>query len=466
MAIETRFIPGTQTRVPFLLRLAAFGVFFFPSNMVLKPLGAIGTIPLLLALLLLGIWACSVLFGLQDPFDAPHPGRVGMGLLLVGTSASYAALYGGYTGGSDVVARAAADRWLLLLLGSAGIILVTAQASRTFEGAMAVARALLAGGVFCCLVALVQFIFRIDPMTWIQTGMPGFTDNGGNTPFQVRGPLVRVAGSTFHSIELAVVSAMLLPLSIWRGIYDTAGRKWMHWAGTALLVFAIASTVSRSGILGLVVGLAVLIPFLPKVARRWALVAAPAALAFLFLVIPGLMGTLTASLTAGGDDPSIATRTNNYPRVAAMVAEHPYLGVGPGNYMPRDAIYILDNQYLNALVTTGAVGLIGTIVYLSLPGLSSVVAARASRLPQLRCLAGALAAAGLVAAVCSLTFDSMSFPVFALTYPFVVGLAGGCWNMIRHELDQRKQGTAMPGRDTRRPCPPAGSPRAATYEED
>jgi len=39
----------------------------------------------------------------------------------------------------------------------------------------------------------------------------------------------------------------------------------------------------------------------------------------------------------------------------------------------------------------------------------------------------------MVAAVCSLTFDSMSFPVFALTYPVLVGLSGSVWLMAKSE---------------------------------
>ncbi|WP_426002679.1 O-antigen ligase family protein [Paenarthrobacter sp. NyZ202] len=455
--------PGKGTsHVPLLLKFAAFGIFFFPSNMVLKPLGAVGTLPLIIALLLLAVWVCSVLFGLTNPLENRHPGRMGFVLLWVGTCASYAAMYSGYTGGSESPARAAADRWLILLLASAGIILVTAEAVRTLNAAIALTRALLAGAAFCCLVAVVQFFFRVDPMQWLQMAMPGFTNNGGNTAFQIRGAMMRVSGSTFHSIELAVICSMLLPLSIWRSLYDVKGRKWVHWTITALLVFAIASTVSRSGILGLLAGMAVFIPFLPRMARRWAFIAAPAIVAALFLGVPGLVGTLTASLTAGDNDPSITTRTNNYPRVAAMVEERPFFGVGPGNYMPSNAIHILDNQYLNATVTIGLVGLVGLIAYLTLPGLSTLLAARASRIPALRCLAGAVAAAGIVAAVCSFTFDSMSFPVFALTYPFIVGLAGGAWNMVRREIQLKEPGEAPhhepPERpSTTQPLPKEGS---------
>ncbi|MGJ3191061.1 O-antigen ligase family protein [Paenarthrobacter sp. FR1] len=450
--------------VSLLLKFAAFAVFFFPSNMIIKPIGAVGTIPIMLALLLLAFWLCSALFGLHNPFRTSHPGRLGLGLLWVGTCASYVALFSGFTGNTNVSAQAAADRWLILILASAGIALVATEAVRTLNDAMSLVRAILAGAFFCCLVALVQFLFRVNPMVWIQEAMPGFTDNGGNTAFQVRGFMTRVAGSTFHSIELAVVCSMLLPLSIWRGIYDRTGHKWLHWAGTGLLVVAIASTVSRSGVLGLVVGMLVFIPFLPRVARRWALVAAPTAMAALFVAIPGLVGTLTSSFTAGQSDPSLTTRTNNYPRVAEMFGELPFLGLGPGNYLPDNALHILDNQYLNSLVTLGLVGFIGMVAYLVLPFTSSVLAARASRLPALRSLAGAVAAGGAVAAACSLTFDSMAFPVFALVYPFIVGLGGGTWTMVRREIELRE--SAVPHQETGGP-PRNGLPvKPSTLNEE
>ena len=418
---------------PLLLRIVAFGVFFFPSSMVLGGLGAAATVPLLLSAGLFLLWTVSVLLGMHDPVGYRHPGRLALVALILATCLSYIGLVSGWTGGSTPVVRASADRWMILLTASAGIVLVTAERVRTMTDALVLVRALLAGGVFCCLVAVVQFYLRVNPMEWIQVAMPGFTYNGGDTPFQERGSFVRVSGSTFHSIELAVVAAMLLPLSIWRGLYDPVGRKWVHWCGTALLVFALASTVSRSGVLGLVVGMMTFLPFLPRGARRWFGMVFPVVLATLFLTVPGLVSTIGTSVTADESDPSISNRTDNYPRVAAMFEERPIFGTGPGNYVPQNAVFILDNQYLNTTVTLGIVGLLAVILYLLLPGLAGVQAARVARTESLKCLAGAIASAGLVAGVCSLGFDSLSFPVFSLVYPLFVGLGGAVWILVKRE---------------------------------
>lgn len=435
--------PAPQ-RVPLLLCAIAFGILFFPSNMVLSPLGAVGSLPMVLALVLGAFYVVSVVTGLHDPIGFRHPGRIGLALLLLSTCISYVLLYAGLTGGSIVPARAAADRWLLLVLASAAVASATTESVRTQRDVLRLVRWLMAGAFFCGLVALIQFVFTVNPMEWVAKAMPGFVNNGGDTPFQERGSLTRVAGSTFHSIELAAVAAMLLPLSVWRAVYDDRGRKWFHWATVALLIFALSSTVSRTSLLGALIALIVFVPFLGPVGRRWVLVLTPIAVGLLFLLIPGLIGTLSSSVTAGEDDPSVANRTNNYPRVAHMVSEHVFFGKGPGNYVAENATQILDNQYLGMTVTQGFVGLIAITFYLFLPGLAALLAALSASAPRLRALGGAVAAGGLVAATCSFTFDSFSFPVFALTYPFFVGLSGAIWMMVKKERRVLLDASRMP----------------------
>ena len=422
-----------EGRTPLLLRFTAFAMFFFPSSMVIKAIGASGTVPMILCILLLLFWLASWIWRMHDPVNVRHPGRLAGAIFVLGVIASYVSLYGGWTGDATVAGFASADRWLILAFASLGLILVAAETVKTMADVLQLLRWLLAGAFFCCLVGVVQFVGHVNPMEWIKLAMPGFTDNGGDTPFQLRGNLVRVAGSTFHSIEFAVVSAMVLPLSIWRALYDPKGKRWFHWVQTALLVFAVAATVSRSGTLAAVVAIAVLVPFLPRLARVWALTILPFVVVALFLGVPGFIATITGALSADTSDPSISTRVNNYPRVAQMLDERPWFGVGPGNYVPKNALQILDNQYLNSAVSMGIVGLFCVGIYLILPGLASLHAARHAVSPALRCLAGASAAGLLVAAVCSATFDSLSFPTFALCYPLLVGLGGAIWILVSQE---------------------------------
>lgn len=409
--------------------------------MVLEPVGASSSLAQLLALGLFGLWALSSLLGLHDPVAFRHPGRAAVLALLLASCLSYAHLFAGLSGASTIDGRAAADRWMLLMIAAAGIAFVTTDGVRTVKDAMAVVRWVIAGGAVCSLAALIQFTTRTNPVEWISALMVGFVENGDFDAFQARGSLMRVAGTTLHPIELGVVSAMLLPIAIWWALYDKQGRKPLHWAVVGLSVLANALTVSRSALLALVVAVAVTVPFLPKLARQWATIIVPLGAAGLFIAIPGLISTLFNAATAGSSDPSITYRTEDYPLALRLVADRPWLGTGPGTWTPTNALDIFDNEYLLTAVTMGVVGLVGLIAYLVVPALAALAAARNAEGADVKLLAASAAAAGFVAMVASGTFDSMSFPVFALLYPFFIGLSGASWLMVKSRTEP---GPAVP----------------------
>lgn len=419
--------------VPLLLRATAAACFVFPSNMVLEPLGAAGYVAHVLALLVFALWGVSVLFGLHHTLDREHPGRMVLAALFVVSCASYAAMYVGISGASTDATRASADRWMLLMVASSGIVLMTTETARTVDAALQLVRALLLGAVFCSLVAAYQFVTHTDPMSWYQSVLPGFKDNGGNQPFQERGSFLRVAGSTFHPIELGVIASMLLPLALWRALYDGQGRKWLHWAGAGLIVFAIAATISRSGLLGVVTVAIVFLPFLPSKSRQWTMLGFAGAAIILFLAVPGFVATLFGTVTAGTADTSITARLEDYPRVEAMVAAKPWLGIGPGAYLTLNAIEVLDNQYLKTIVEMGVPGFLALLAYMVVPGAAAWTAAFRATAERLKTLSAAVAASCLVAAPAAAAFDFLGFPVVALIYPFCIGLSGTVWLLVANE---------------------------------
>ena len=430
-----------RTGPGWLLKATAFSVMAIPPYMVLQPIGASSSVTQMLALALFVFWALSSVLGLHDPVKFRHPGRAAVIALIFASSLSYAHLFAGLSGASTIDGRAAADRWMLLMFAVAGIAFVTTDSVRTVKDAMVVVRWILAGGAVCSVTALIQFSTGTNPVEWITGLMVGFVDNGGANPFQVRGAFMRVGGTTMHPIELGVVTAMLLPLALWRALYDTQGRKPLHWALVGLLAIANAVTVSRSGLLALVIALVVVVPFMPKVARQWATLVLPLGAAGLFIGVPGLISTLFNSATAGSTDSSITSRTEDYPLALRLVSARPWLGTGPGTWTPTNALDIFDNEYLQTAVTMGVVGVVGLIAYLLVPALAALTAARNAEGGELRLLAASAAAAGLIAVVTSGTFDSMSFPVFALSYPFFIGLSGASWLMV---MSQKESGLSIP----------------------
>jgi O-antigen ligase len=187
--------------------------------------------------------------------------------------------------------------------------------------------------------------------------------------------------------------------------------------------------VSRSAIIAVVVAFGVLLVLMPPVPRLAALCAVPFVVAGAFMSAPGLIGTLASLFTAGTDDPSIAFRVNDYPLAERVWQEAPWFGHGGGTWMPVDSLNIFDNQFLSTAVELGLVGVVALSVFLVVPAIAALIARRRSASPELRLLCAALAGAGFAAPLCSVTFDSLSFPMFVNVYALVIGLIGACWRL-------------------------------------
>lgn len=417
-----------------LLKILVLIVLVLPSYMVVGAFGASGSAGQLLALVIFVLWLIAAAFGLHNSMPYGHPGRAALLLWIVASCASYAAMFAGFSGSNDEAGRAAADRWLILVLAGAGITLVTTETVRTLDAVRSLSRWAMAGAAFCSVVAIIQFAFKINPMQWVASIMIGFEDNGSGTAFQSREAFMRVAGTTMHPIELGVVCSMLLPLSVWWALFDTSVRPWMRYSVPVLLFVGNVITVSRTGLIGLAIAALILIPYLPSLARRWAFVAVPLGIAALFLLVPGMVSTLFSSATAGSSDSSITYRTDDYPLAWQLFFERPWLGLGPGTWMPEDKKNVFDNQYLLTVATMGGVGLLALLTYFLAPFFASLTAAHHARNLEVRTLAGAIGAAMLVAAVSAGTFDAMSFQTFALICPLFVGLSGVVWLMVKQEM--------------------------------
>ena len=228
---------------------------------------------------------------------------------------------------------------------------------------------------------------------------------------------------------------MLTPLAIWLGLYDRRKSNFKRWAPLGLIVLGVATSVSRSAILSVVVAFAVLVVLLPPIPRLAALCVVPIAIAGLFVSAHGLMGTFASFFSASrtANDDSISYRTHDYPVAEQEWQEAPVFGHGPGTWMPAQKIDIFDNEFLNSLVELGLVGVIAFLGFLLLPATAALTARRRSTNPELRLLCAALAGAGFAGAAGSVTFDSMSFPMFVNVYALLAGLAGACWCLAKSQ---------------------------------
>jgi O-antigen ligase len=411
-----------------LLQVFAVTIMVFPSNVVIKTIGAGGYVAALVGYLLLLGWLATTLFGLHNPLDHRSPVRIALcGPWLV-SLASYALMNRATL---SFTQQSGADRWLLQLADVSGVILVASECLRSVEDIRRVLRALTWGGAFCGIVAALQFWLRRDITPYLRV-LPGFTLNqvAGFIGIGTRGALNRVAGTAIDPIELGVVAGMLLPLAVYLVIHDTQRSKVSRWIPVVCIALAVPASVSRAAMLSAIVALGVLIISLPPAQRLMGVTGILVAAAGIFVTAHGLIGTLKDYFFAGTSDSSIAHRVNEYPYVEQLVRQAPWFGQGGGTYIVTE-VHILDNEYLTTTIELGLVGVVALTFYLLWPALAALAARTHTRDQAVRDLCAALAGSELAALLCSATFDSLSFPMFVNVQALIVGLIGAVWLVSR-----------------------------------
>jgi O-antigen ligase len=407
------------------LQVYAITLMVFPSDMVIKAVGAGGYVASLVAMFVFAAWAATTLLGFHAPVRSRNPVRAVLALLWVVSLVSYVLMHLDQRSPAEGLA---ADRWMMQLMGATGVIVVAGGMLRSLDDVRRAQRAIVWGGAFCAFIGALQFWFSLD-LTFILRMLPGFSVNSESAGILSRAALNRVSGTASHPIELGAVAAMILPLAINLGIYDTVRKPWRRWLPVVLVISATATSVSRSAILTFVVAMVTYILLLPAAKRVAALALMPLAVVAAFFTIPGLLTTLTSFFSAGTSDPSISTRVDDYPFVERTVAARPWFGQGGGTFLPTDLLQILDNQYLKTAIELGIIGLIVFCLFLVIPAIAAFTARRALVAEEAKSLCAALGGSCLAAAVGSFTFDSWSFPMFIGVHAYILGLVAACWGL-------------------------------------
>ena len=443
---------SSRAQAVLMLQVFAIAVMVIPSDTVIRAIGGGGYPAALVGMFMFAALVAACLLGLHHPLRRRHPIRGVLFLLWLTVLASYVLMDRGELSVAQV---AAADRMLMQLAVITGVALVAAECLGSLGDLRRVLRALCWGGAFCGLVAALQYWISLDVAPQLRE-LPGFSLNFDNPGIVDRGALNRVTGTAINPIELGVVAGMLLPLSIALAIGDTDRSALKRWAPTGLIALGIPTSVSRSAVLSVALALGLFIALMPAPQRLVALCIAPFALVATFMSAPGLIGTLTSFFGAGASDPSVATRLIDYPRVERLIYEAPWLGHGGGTYLPDNVFDILDNQYLKTGIELGLIGIFVLAAYFAVPVVVALLARARSSDPGLRMLCAALAGAALAGAVCSLTFDSLSFPAFANVHALVIGLIGAGGRLAAGARAPAGAVRSEPLPSTRAPLPAGG----------
>lgn len=310
-----------------------------------------------------------------------------------------------------------ADKALIQMAAFAGIILVAHDGIPSRDRFIVLMRRIaLFGGLYAAL-GLIQFVTR---RSWVS----GFTIPGlqpsGFGGIDLRDGFVRASATAIHSVEYAMVLTMILPVALTLALRDTKRSFAARWFPASTLLVAAGLSVSRSALLGLLVVMIVLV-LSWRPTERWIAVAAGiVGLAGMWILMPGMAGTLLGMFD--GSDPSITSRTDSYGLAFSFIKEHPLFGRGLGTFLP--SYRIVDNQYLGLLVM---VGIVGTAAFLLIIfcALGTVLSGRARTESSLhRELGIALFAMVLGGALLTAFFDSFSFPQACGMLMLALGLCG------------------------------------------
>jgi polysaccharide biosynthesis protein PslJ len=228
------------------------------------------------------------------------------------------------------------------------------------------------------------------------------------------------------------VLSICLPLAIHQARYAASGKKIRRWTQVAIIAAALPMTVSRSAIIGLIVGGVVLLSTWPKRDRHTAYLVTIASTIVMRAIIPGLIGTIRDLFLSIGSDSSAQERVGAFSLAQPLLAQHPWFGRGFGTFMPQ-VFFFTDDQYLGSLIETGVVGLAALLALFATGWFVARSARRLSVDEETRHLAQTLAAPMAVAFVTYATFDAFAFPMAAGLTFLMAGCTGAIWRLIRAE---------------------------------
>ena len=219
-----------------------------------------------------------------------------------------------------------------------------------------------------------------------------------------------VVGPTSQPLELATLLSMVIPPAIMFAFESKTRRERILWLLALGIILGGAMATSRkTSIVAPLCGVIVLIIYRPRMMLRGLLIASVPLFLLVHVAAPGQLGSVISEL-----EPSHATAVNTdkvrvrrYDAVRPDVLSHVLLGNGYSSYDPIKFQYT-DNEYLNLLITTGVLGMMGLLaIFWVLLTVSHPLARAPDKYRSNPALA--LHAMVVMVMVCSALFDSISF---------------------------------------------------------
>jgi O-antigen ligase len=433
---------GTERRAPqrldaaFVLTVYFVLLYVVPSDRTIAPLGAAGS-PAVLFGVLSGVWwAWYQLSRTEATRDGSHrPIRTAFFIFLAAVVVSYIVAM---QNPHSPVEISGADIGILRVLSFAGVLLIANDGIRNRARLLTLLRRLVLAGSLFAALGLVQFVTKQSLVSAIT--IPGFTATQDFSAVQDRSGFARAAATATNPLEYAFVLSMILPIALTLAFDDTSRSAVRRWTPAILIVGALALSGSRSAVVGLIIGLLVLFPSWSVRARRWFVAITPVGVVAIYVLVPGMIGSVRYLFLNVGQDSSSASRTGSYEVALGFIERSPFFGRGFGTFLPH--YRILDIQFLLTAIELGVVGL-AALLGLLITALLVVWRGRVLQTDRLaRQLGQALIASIAAGTLMTAFFDDLSFRMSAGTLFLVIGLCGAYWRLYGQR--SQPEGVALP----------------------
>lgn len=354
----------------------------------------------------------------------------------------------GHLRGLTSLEAAGADRAILMSAIFLGVILVCADNISSRRRLDEILQALVALSAIMALIGLIQSLTQLNIVNYVT--VPGLVNHHGvdltadlSSGFRERGHLHQVKSTARHYIEFSAVMALALPIAIHFARFSRTrpGRQWAFLAAVVIGT-VIPLTIARTGILAATVGLMVLALCWTLRTTFNLLVVVASVMAALTIVRPGVLGTVRASFLHMDNDPSIEGRTEDYEAATAYFAERPWLGRGPGTFIPTMYDWI-DNEWLLHVITTGVAGTVALAAIHAIAVTLALIARFRARSERDRDLSACLIAVQVMAVLMSGTYDSLNFTTHLIVLAVLTGASGALWRFT-HPARQIRSASASP----------------------
>jgi O-antigen ligase len=402
-------------------------LFAIPASLVVSPLGAAGTPAGMVAVVGAACWFLDRLANIDRPQPrlTTYPVRSVGAVFVLAVIASYVAAMSRPITSTEVNSIHTA---IIMLVGWIGLVVLAADGISGSDRLQLLVRRLAVGLGACAVVGIAQFVSG-ETLTDRLT-IPGLSVNTIVPTVASRDGFSRAIGTTINPIEFGVVMAAMLPLCVHVGLHGSGGLV-RRWWPTAAVAVAVPFANSRSGFLALVAALVVIIPLWPPAVRLRACIVGGAGMVGIFLLVPGMLGTITSMFSGLSSNPTTTSRTGSYELGGSFIERAPIFGRGFMTFLPP--YRVIDNQYLGLLIDTGLFGTL-SVVGLFVTGIGAALSARRrTQSEELRSLAGALAAGISGLALSYAFFDAMTFPTAAAITALALGLVDALWRIVRIE---------------------------------